>query len=330
MARVEEAEVGMATIFSLAGHTLDLRDALPHVIDSLLGCAARFVFHAYRLIRAEPLERWVRPVSSEERDRLETSRFAKDSIAHGGFHGTGGPSSPWASSPVASPGAGATGPSPRRTPQEALRVALGGLVGRSVFSAVPPSPGMPSTPQHQSPMSLATGARPSATTGPYQSPLSPWSQCGGGLITGTGYYFGEEVTRSVLRGIGFALGALRRFSTLLDRPMFAPTMTISEDAPSVGLLVGIQFYACNEVQRGAEGERRVALMVMIDNALHLALAHATYYSSSGQLTAGLRDEMHKRIETVIKRMRRVVPPPPAYSVVHNQDIDRFLQFLKAS
>jgi hypothetical protein len=329
MARVEEAELAMAAMYALSGHALDLRDALPHVIDSFIASAVRLVFHAYRLIRAEPMERWVRPVSADERESCDARRHHKEYIGHSIAHGFSGSSSPWMASPVMSPSGGGAGPSPRRTPQEALRLALGGLSSRGVSTAIPPSPGMPSTPQHQSPMSVATALRSGGPTGSYQSPLSPWSHDGGGLITGTGYYFGEEVTRSVLRALGSALGALRRFSNLLDRPVFAPTMKISEDIPSVGLLVGIQFHACNEIQRGAEGERRDALLLMLDNALQLALAHAVHFSCTGQLTAGLRDELHKRIETVIKRMRRVVPPPPSYSIVHANDIDIFLSFFKS-
>jgi hypothetical protein len=112
--------------------------------------------------------------------------------------------------------------------------------------------------------------------------------------------------------------------------MFAPTMMISESAPSMGLLIGIQYHACNEIQRGAEGERRDAFMLMLDNALHIALLHVEHFIETGELSAGLRDEIHKRIETVVKRMRRVVPPAPSYSIIHSQDLDLFLNFLKTA
>jgi hypothetical protein len=334
MARVEEAELAMQTAFALAGHAIDLRDAYPAMTHDLLSTCCRVTFQIYRLIRAEPMEQWVRPVSEEERERSESFAFGRDSAAgiYGSAHAMGGVGSPWAQSSAMSPSGGAgSGPSPRRTPQQAFKAALGfGGRGASTPSHIPPSPGMPTTPQFQSPMSVANAtARSAGPSGAgYQSPLSPWSSTGGGLITGSGFVFAEEVARSVLRTLASTLGALRRFSSSLELPVFAATMKLQERTPSVGILCAILYHACTETQRGAEGERRDALMLIIDNALHLVLAHAAMYVKGADLTPELRDEMHKKIETVVSRMRRVVPPPPSYSIVHSRDIDSFMAFFK--
>lgn len=347
MARVEEAELTMQSVFALADHAIDLRNALPHVVNILVSTSMRLVYQTYRLIRAEPIERWVRPVSAAERERSEMRLGGLD-----GAFPVGSVASPWGGSPVLSPGgptggsvngsgtglgAGSgggshpPGTSPRRNTQHALRAALGRLSGSrpGASSQYPPSPGMPSTPQHQSPMSVATAARTVGPSNKYQSPLSPWGSTGGGLITGSGVVFAEEVSLSMLRANVSALGALRRFSAALDKPLFAPTMNISESEPSVGLLVGIQFHACNELQRGCEGERRDMLLLMLEGALVLALSHAAHFSRHGQLTAGVRDEMHRRLETVVARMRRLVPPCPSFSIVHS-DVDSFLRHFKVT
>lgn len=352
MARIEEAEVAMQTVFALANHTLDLRDAFPHVVSGLVSTSHRIAYQVYRLIRAEPIARWVRPVSEEERERCDLFVVGTDGV--GLFsHGSSMANSQWPMSPVVSPGGGGAGSdnsagggavgtpgggasgrnggqiaSPRRTPQQAVRAALGRLGSRSGGSLqVPPSPGMPTTPQLHSPMSVGTAVYSSGPTNKYQSPLSPWGTSGGGLITGSGVYFTEEVSRALLRTMASVLGALRRFSSLLDRPLFAPTMSISEAEPSIGLLVGIQFHACTELQGSCEGDRRDALTLMLENALVLTLSHAALYIKHGDLNSGVRDELHRRLETVVSRMRRLVPPCPSHSIIHT-DLEPFLRLLK--
>lgn len=348
MARVEEAEVAMQTVFALANHAVDLRDAFRHVTSDLTSTSQRIVYQIYRLIRAEPIARWVRPVSEGERERCDLFLVGTEGS---GLFSQGGSNSGWPMSPVLSPGGGAsdnnggvgnagtpggngsgrsTGAltSPRRTPQQAVRAALGRLGNRGGSSSqVPPSPGMPLTPQMHSPMSLGTAVFSTGPTNKYQSPLSPWGTSAAGLITGSGVLFAEEVGQSLLRSMASALGALRRFSSLLDRPLFSPTMSITEGEHSVGLLVGIQFHVCTELQGSCEGDRRDALMLILEIALVLTLTHAVHFSKHGELTPGVRDELHRRLETVVSRMRRLVPPCPSHSIVHS-DLEPFLKHLK--
>ena len=104
-------------------------------------------------------------------------------------------------------------------------------------------------------------------------------------------------------------------------------MSITEGEPSVGLLVGIQFHVCTELQGSCEGDRRDALMLILEIALVLTLQHAVHFSKHGELTPGVRGELHHRLETVVSRMRRLVPPCPSHSIVHS-DLEPFLKHLK--
>lgn len=332
LAQIEETELAMSTIFALAKQSVDLRQEAPHAVNAFCQVTLRIAYQTYRLIRAEPIERWVRPVSRQEKEQSGIFQVGKDLNSSSGGQPSTPTGSPWAQSPGSSPG-GTTisSSSSKKTPQQALRSVLSGLSTRDISSVnVPPSPGMPSTPQYQSPMSVVVTPRSTMMVPKYQPPSSPWDLRALGLIRAGGLAFGDEVAVSILRTLSAALGSLRRFCVCLDIPLFAATMTISEQSPSIGLLVGIQFHACSEIQRGAEGERRKTLSAIIENAFHLSMIHAAYYSKKGELSAGLRDEIHKRLETVISRMRRAVPLPQNDSVMNSVEIDNFLSHFKGT
>lgn len=156
---------------------------------------------------------------------------------------------------------------------------------------------------------------------------SPWTPHGPGLIAEGGLYFGEECSRALLRAVNFALASVRRFGQTFNEPFFAPTMVLWEDAPGLGILAALQYHACNEIQRGAEGERREQLLAIVDNALHLTMAHLVMFSDRGTLAAGFRDEIKKRISTVVLRLRGAVPPPLASSLIHSQEVTAYLESL---
>lgn len=355
MARVEEAELVLQTIFSLAGHALDLRDTVPHAVNLFMTTSFRTVYFIYRVIRAEPVERWVRPVSEHERQRCKIDPISVETPSGAGT------SSPWARSPLLSPEGGIGGTSNGRTnsnglgttpggtggrsarggsssgvrprtPQQALQSALSRIGGRS--SVNPPSPGVPLTPQLTSPMSVATAARSTGPSNKYQSPLSPWGSTGGGLITGSNVYFADEVNMSLLRGLAAGLGAIRRFSTILERPVLEPTV----DAPSeiahqtFGLVSGIAYHVLTPLGSGCEGERREVLMLIAENALVMMLWHCVQYHQKGNVPAegGVYDQIHDRCHKVLARMRRLVPPCPSHSIVHTPVADSFLRNSKGA
>lgn len=335
IARVEEAELAAEALFQISGYSLQLQDTLPELVQLIVSETTRFVYQAYRLIRAEPVERWVHPVTQQERERSEILAGARESSNVAAIYSYA--SSPWAGSP-STPGHPGSGSSPRRSPSQALRAAIGGSgltksgsggsANRAAHGLVPPSPGMPSTPQYQSPMSIGTGRLTAGPSSNFLSPSSPWGPHGTGLITKTGLFFGDETSRALLRALSAALGALRRFASTLDILLFAPTMQLSEEDPGLGVLVALQYHACNEIQRGAEGERRDVLVLIVDNALHMTLSHVAAYSDQGLLTPGVRDELRKRVSTVVMKLRSAVPPPPSFSIVHSREIDTFFQQLK--
>ena len=129
----------------------------------------------------------------------------------------------------------------RRSPSQALGAAIGGSGGKGGRLSpgfLPPSPGMPATPQLSTPAGVGAGFNSQIS-----SPGSPWGPYGAGLITTVGLRFGEEASRSLLRDLSFALGALRRFSELLDVVLFKPTMTLSEESFGIGVLVAILYHA---------------------------------------------------------------------------------------
>lgn len=323
--RVEEAEAAAVCLYRLSVYALPLQEALPDLLQAAIAELVLFTHQVYRLIRAEPVERWVRPVTQRERDRSALLRSGRENIT------MGTPSrlspAPWSATPVKQGSANGSTPS-RRSPSQALRAAIGGgnnTGTRMSQGFLPPSPGMPPTPQ-QSPITPGPGPYGAS----YCSPGSPWGPYGSGLITTTGIHFGEEVSRSLLRALWFALAALRKFSDVMDVLLFKPTMTLGEDSLGLGVLVAILYHACNEVCRGAEDDRREALVMIVDNALYLTITHVTAYNEQGQLTQAARDELWKRVGTVRSRMRKVVPPAPSFSIIHSKELEVFLQQVKGS
>lgn len=323
--RVEEAEAAAVSLFGMSVYSLQLRDVLPALMQKTVAELVRFTYQVYRLIRAEPVERWVRPVTRRERDRSQLLRSDRDNSAQVSLNGLN--PAPWSASP-SKQGITGSGTPARRSPSQALRAAVGGSsnVGfRPRNSFLPPSPGMPPTPQ-QSPLTPGPGSFGTSLS----SPGSPWGPYGAGLITTNGKHFGEEVSTSLLRGLWFALASLRRFADTLDLLLFKPSMMLGEDSVGIGVLVAIQYHACNEVCRGADEERRDSLLMIVDNTLYLTITHVTAYNEQGVLTQAVRDELWKRIGTVRSRLRKIVPPCPPYSMVHSRELELFLRQLKGA
>lgn len=322
--RVEEAEVASITLFRLSNYAPQLREALPELFGNAISKLARFPSQVFRLIRAEPIERWVRPVTQQERERSQLLRTDGDGLNVAG-HGMS--PSPWHSSPSKT-GNSAQNTPQKRSPSHALRAAIGGGGHKHWQSPghFSPSPGMPGTPLLHSPR----GATPYTPNTPYQSPGSPWGPFGSGIITNAGVYFGEEVSRSLYRALGNALVALRRLSEVLDVLLFSPSMSRDEESPSLGSLVAVLYHSCTEVSRGAEGERRAVLEIIMDSALHLLITHVIVYMDEGSLTQAMRDEIRKRLGTVRARMLKAVPPIPSSSVIQTPEFESFLYQLKAS
>eukprot|EP00177_Eucheuma_denticulatum_P002687 GFKZ01004828.1.p1 GENE.GFKZ01004828.1~~GFKZ01004828.1.p1 ORF type:complete len:2178 (+),score=224.76 GFKZ01004828.1:366-6899(+) len=322
--RVEEAEVASITLFRLSNYAPQLRESLPELFGNAISKLTRFPSQVFRLIRAEPIERWVRPVTRQERERSQLLRTDGD-VVNVASHGMS--PSPWHSSPSKTGNSSQNTPQ-KRSPSHALRAAIGGSGPKHWQSPghFSPSPGMPGTPQLHSPR----GTTPYTPNALYQSPASPWGPFGPGIITNAGVYFGEEVSRSLYRALGNALVALRRLSEVLDVLLFSPSMSRDEESPSLGALVAILYHSCTEVSRGAEGERRSVLEIIMDSALHLLITHVIVYIAEGSLTQAMRDEIRKRLGTVRARMLKAVPPIPPSSVIHTPEFEAFLYHLKSS
>lgn len=309
IARVEEAELATATLFKISSYAVHLRGKFPELLRSMVAVLVRYTERVFRYLKAEPMERWVRPVTRRERERSYFLRGEREGST-GSLPVGGSPS--W----TGSPGRSQTSPTPsRRSPLQALRAAVGdGARG----SPLPPSPGFtPASPSVQG-----------ASSTHISSPLSPWGPYGGGLITECGLYFGEEVSRSLLRGLSLALGALRRFGEELDVAVFSTSMGSGDEPPGLGLLLSIMHHAGGEIQRGADGDRREYLMEIAESVLILTIAHVKRYADEASLSQGVRDELRKRVGTYVQRMRRLVPPPPASSLMHCLDMEAFWHQLK--
>ncbi|CDF40873.1 unnamed protein product [Chondrus crispus] len=323
LGRSEEAEAGCFAIFKLSSYGLQLQENLPELLHRTVTGLLQFAYQVYKVIRAEPVERSVRPVTQREKDRSQLWRVDRDDA---GVHASYVPSPlPWTASPSKAGGHTASTP-PRRSPSQALRAAIGGSGGNvrgSPGGIIPPSPGV-LTPLFQSP--LVSSATPH--NGIHPSPGSPWGPYGSGIITAGDLYFGEEASRSLLRALGFALGSLRRFADVTDVMLFKPTMVISGNDVGLGLLVALQYHACGEIYRGAQEPRRSYLQNIIDNALHMTMSHVLAFNDRGLLTQGVKDEIRKRVATVRSRMQKVAPPAPAYSLIHAPELVEFLYQLK--
>lgn len=313
IAKVEEAELSALVLFRLSGYAFQLRNVLPEGLRNAVAELIRFTDHALRLLRAEPVERWVRPITRRERERSYLLRRDRDTHGNLIFSSS---SPPWSGSPSRSQTPGSPTPA-KRSPMQALRAAIGDSSGRG--SPVPPSPGF-------TPMSPSTGMPGSGQMS--SSPLSPWIPYGAGLISETGLYFGEEVSRCLLRGLSSALSALRRFAFELDVALFSTSLVSFDDPPGLGSLMNILHHAGGELQRGTEDMRRNMLLTIAENAFILMVFHVRLFMEQDVLSQHVKDELRKRIPTYIMRMRRSVPPPPSTSVLAAVEIDPLWEQLR--
>lgn len=308
ISRVEEAELAASTVSRLSTFALHLQNTLPQLTKKAIEEIVVFTGHVVRLLRSEPVERWVRPVTQREKDRSQLLRYGRES--QGGI-GQLAVSTPGR---IGTPGAGTP---PRRSPSQAIRAALGD--NRSSHGSVPPSPAS-STPL-LSPI-------PGFVTGGESSPGSPWGPYGSGLITEDGGHFGDEVTNSLLRALSSALGALRRFSSILELLLFGSGMMSTDDPPTIGTLLSIQNYATSALMRGAEESRRELLHEIVDSAMHLTITHSMTYIEQSVLTQGVKDELRKRIATYVSRMGKVVPPSSFPRLYQTSEVGHFLRMLR--
>lgn len=307
IARVEEAEVAAMTLFQLARFGFHLRGTVPDLLGSAVAQLMRYTDQALRLLRAEPVERWVHPVTRQEQER-SFLHYGDEEVGVNTGLSVGSP--PWTGS---SPSKGQSPSSPKpvkRSPIQALRAAVGDGMGRG--SPVPPSPGF-------TPLSPTAGMPGSGQLS--SSPLSPWVPHGAGLISETGLYYGEEVSRALLRGIGCALSALRLLTNILDAPLYSTSMVIYDDPPGVGSLLNILHHAGGELQRGTNEVRRNYLLKIAENAYMLIVFHVMRFSEERLLAQPVREELKRRIVNYIHRMRRCVPPPPESSVLSARELD---------
>lgn len=321
--RVEEAEVACITLFKLSNYATHIRETFPEQFEHALQKLIRFSYHVHRLTRAAPVERWVRPVTQQERERSQL--LSSEADVTGAAPSVN--STPWNMSPSKPSGSSANATPPRRSPSQVLKAAIGGSTGTmspspSLFS---PVVGTAGTPHVSSPLVGATAHYASA----YLSPSTPWGPHASGLITNSGVHFGEEVTRSLLRALGHALATLRRLAEVMDTLVFSTSMVVAEDNSGLGTLIAYQYHACNDICRGADGDRREALQIIVDNSIHLTITHVMTFSEQGLLSQGMRDEIRKRVGTVRARLLKVLPPVPAHSVVHSPELQGFLHYLKS-
>lgn len=328
IAKIEEAEVASVTMFKLSRYAFQMRSVLPELLGAVAVELMRYTEQVVRLLRAEPIERWVRPITQREREQSFLYHGERDGLGNlatigggGGSSGGGNGESPrWngGSPGRGQPSSGAASP-PKRSPMQAVRAAVGDSSGRS--SPVPSSPGL-------TPFSPSLGT-PGSGQLPSSSPLSPWIPYGSGLISESGLYFGEEVMRSLLRGLAAVLSTLRRLAFELDETMFGPSLSSGADErPGLGCLLGVLHHAGGELQRGTNDERRSILLGIAENALIMLVFHVNRFNEQGVLPQAARDEVRKRIPTYLTRMRRSVPPPPNSSVLVAVGIDRFWEQLR--
>lgn len=314
IARVEEAEVAAMTLFQLARFAFHLRGTVPEPLGAAVAQLMRYTDQALRLLRAEPVERWVHPVTRQERERSFLHLGDQDIGSNAGVI-VGSP--PWSGS---SPSKGQSPSSPKpvkRSPIQALRAAVGDGSGRG--SPVPPSPGF-------TPLSPTVGMPGSGQLS--SSPLSPWVPHGAGLISETGLYYGEEVSRALLRGIGCGLSALRRLTKITDAPLYSTSTATYDDPPGIGSLLNILHHAGGELQRGTDEVRRNYLLKIAENAYMLIVFHVVRFSEERLLAQPVREELKRRVINYVQRMRRSIPPPPESSVLLARELDHVWNHLR--
>uniref|UniRef100_A0A7S2Z9D0 Uncharacterized protein n=2 Tax=Rhodosorus marinus TaxID=101924 RepID=A0A7S2Z9D0_9RHOD len=285
LARLYEAEAALALLWSFSGHTGTLSTELPAVLDSIMKSAKTFFYEGYRLLRAEPIQRWVVPVSSAE---VKESASLGQTTA--GEDTTPVKSNDFRGSPAT----------------ESAREA----VGRRYISAAPPSPIMPQTPL--------------TAMNTYQTP--------DGLLDSSksedNLKFGEEAVLTILRAMRNALACIRRYSSYVAKPLFEPTMVLSADRPSLGLLIAVQLHATHELQRGLRDDNRDIFHSIAENAFVITIRHTVGFINEGMLTSGVREELRKRLQTIVDRQKQLVPPLPRDSLIHAPEMSSFLQTLK--
>lgn len=323
IARVEEAEIAAEILFQLSVFAIRLIDTLPGLTRLAIIELLRFVHHAHKLLRSEPLERWIKPVSEQEKARSEYSKSGKDtsSVVESLFVA----GSPWAGSPPTP----TQGSPPLRSPRQAILAAINGSGGKTPISGIggafaPPSPGMPLTPQLSSPGYMT--ARSTAV--PMSPGASPWTPHGSGLISNEGLYFGEECARSLLRALNFAAGALRRFCSAFNEPFVEASMQRSEGPLDFGSLIALQYHCVNEIQHGVDGERRQLYMMIVENLMHICITHLRIFEERGALDTGFRNEVANKMNTVVSRLKKTVPPPLSFSLALSSEIDVFIRSLQ--
>ncbi|KAA8492728.1 hypothetical protein FVE85_9000 [Porphyridium purpureum] len=310
------------------------------VFDRIGSCMVGLVYQTYRLLRAEPLERWVRPVSAleiqsalQDEAGLEAASdvdFADGTRSTGYRDGASANRFAQQASPlpasVVAPKFGVSAnarlgnagetllvrserTSEFRTPQSALRRAL-----------VPPSPAMPPTPA-----SLASKSTP--TTGHNGSSIGD-----GNLeasldddeeLSEPQQSFGEFLSLSTLRCLRNALVTLRRLrvgsvgdtmtsagnaTSRSGGSTFFDTNSLSlSGAPTIGLLVAILLYAVHELnlQRTSMCSREKARVVrdIAECAAYLVASsvHAAIREDSPP-PRSVRDEMRKRLITIHRHL----------------------------
>ncbi|CAN8068944.1 unnamed protein product [Agarophyton chilense] len=312
IARIEEAELAAMTLMKLSSFAVELKDKLPDLTHDALRALSQFVSRVIRLLRAEPLERWVRPVTKREKERSHLLRVDKDYVPSRTdvlYRSSSTPTSPI-------PSYGGKRTPPKRSPSQAVREALGGFrMGQNPY---PPSP-VSSTPR----LSLSPDLELSSSLS-----LSGWEITDPGLITKGDLSFGAEASRSLLRALSAAVCALRKFSTALDTMFFRANMSSYEDPPGIGVLMSILSYTCSELRLRADSERREHLISLMENGMNLLITHTLGYEEQGELYQGVRDELRSRTTTLLSRVSRIKPPLPQDTLVQNPLVKNFLHSLR--
>mmetsp|Transcript_1010 Transcript_1010/g.2559 ORF Transcript_1010/g.2559 Transcript_1010/m.2559 type:complete len:129 (+) Transcript_1010:72-458(+) len=125
-----------------------------------------------------------------------------------------------------------------------------------------------------------------------------------------------------------ALACIRRYSSYVAKPLFEPTMVLSADRPSLGLLIAVQLHATHELQRGLRDDNRDIFHSIAENAFVITIRHTVGFINEGMLTSGVREELRKRLQTIVDRQKQLVPPLPRDSLIHAPEMSSFLQTLK--
>jgi len=98
LGRLLEAEAASRLLHEAAAFAGPMRVFIPDVLSTVTRSLLQFVYEAYRLVRAEPIERWIAPVSQKEYDRAHETHEAtqprdgkRSPLTPGGKCNKGGP-----------------------------------------------------------------------------------------------------------------------------------------------------------------------------------------------------------------------------------------------